>query len=202
MVIKSTIEEIEETIKKYYIKNNILFLDDDIEEETIKEFKKRLIYILNHNTKNKPIKIYISSYGGSMYELLSIYGLIKNAKCKIITIGLGYCMSAAADILLLGKERWAYPGTTIMLHESSSDDGYSKLNEKKIDYDELKRLNDFFIKRIEEVTTLTNVKKLLEKDRYFDTESALKNKIITKIVKWVGGKNGFGEDSKENGTIY
>jgi len=42
MVIKSTIEEIEETIKKYYIKNNILFLDDDIEEETIKEFKKRL----------------------------------------------------------------------------------------------------------------------------------------------------------------
>jgi len=41
-VTKTTVEEIEETIKKYYIKNNTLFLDADIEEETIKEFKKRL----------------------------------------------------------------------------------------------------------------------------------------------------------------
>lgn len=54
----------------------------------------------------KPIKFYISTYGGSADEMFAIYDMmsILKAKCEMETIGLGKVMSAGTLLLASGTK--------------------------------------------------------------------------------------------------
>ena len=67
------------------------------------------------------IEIQISSFGGSFYEGMEIFNLIKNyskTKGKVTTVNLSKCMSAGSHIFLAGDIRKAYSNSTIMCHNA------------------------------------------------------------------------------------
>lgn len=63
--------------------------------------------------------ISFSSYGGSTDTMFAIYNIIENLTCYIITIGNAIVASAAADLFLLGEQRYTYPNTTFMFHRGT-----------------------------------------------------------------------------------
>lgn len=88
---------------------NLLFLlqQDDKKEETEKNFTR------------KPIKIYINSFGGSVYDMWALIDIIINSKTPIHTYCTGYAMSAGFLIFLAGHKRFVTKHATLMCHQLS-----------------------------------------------------------------------------------
>lgn len=154
---------------------NLLYLlqDDDSREEKEKDFKR------------EPIKIYINSYGGSVYDMWSLIDIILNAKSPIYTYCTGYAMSAAFQIFLAGSKRFATKHTAFMYHQISCwrQGKYQDLVEDR------KRM-DFLQKTIEEYvidrTKLTKAElddiRERKKDFFINPQNALKWGIIDEIL--------------------
>lgn len=93
-------------------------------------------------TGQSVIPIVISSNGGEVRAMFGMIDIIESMKVPVATIAIGKAMSAAAALLTCGDEgmRFAYPNTTIMVHEPSTVSA-GKTGEVVADADEIKRLN-------------------------------------------------------------
>lgn len=165
-----------------FLKDRIIFFEGDFNKKNCNILKRKLLYLNTHD-ENKPIRLYINSYGGSAYQFLMLYGIIKTLKGKLTTVVTGSAMSAGAMLLLLGDERLAYPDSTIMLHELGTGYHYQKLHDVSINHNESKRINNIVIKMIEGRTNIKNVEKCLKEDMYMDVNKAKKLGVIDGVVK-------------------
>ena len=134
-----------------------------------------------------PIQLKINSIGGSMYDGFAIIGAIESSITPVYTCGYGAIMSMALPILLSGHKRFAHRLTSFMYHECLSVFGdYEKVTTLKENLEETERISDMYDDYIFNKTSLT--KKQLDKvkkgkyDWYFDTDDALKYKIIDQII--------------------
>lgn len=99
-----------------------LFLDGEINESTFREVG---YYILKMNEedksipaeKRKPIKLYISCYGGSVIAGLTLINIIKASITPIYTIVVGEAYSMAFYIGISGNKRFAFPDSTYLIHD-------------------------------------------------------------------------------------
>jgi ATP-dependent Clp protease protease subunit len=91
----------------------------------------------------EPVEVYLSSYGGDVYEGLAIYDALVACPCDIHMIASGKIMSAGFIIFLGGDKRTAAPHTSFMAHSVSySAEGTAKDHE--IQVNEGKRINSIF----------------------------------------------------------
>src|SRR5574344_163207 len=164
--------------------NNIIFIDSDIDDESSQKINKQLLYLISKREPGYTIKIYINSYGGILYNMLSIYDMINIAKNKgfiVETVCIGVAMSAAAILLLSGTpgKRFSLSNSTIMLHQASGGN-YGKVNDMIISCEELVRLNNKMFDIIEKNS------KFVLKDKFTDTfltpEQAIEYSIIDSIL--------------------
>lgn len=90
--------------------------------------------------KPEPINLIINSYGGQVYPMMAIVGIMEAYHpIPIYTYAFGYAMSAACIIFLLGKVRHMTYRTTLMLHEIA-DMQIGRLSEFEITVKEMQRL--------------------------------------------------------------
>ena len=131
------------------------------------------------------IQLLLSTYGGDVYDGLSLYDAIKNSKTEVDITCFGKIMSMGIIILLASKNRKAYRNTTFMIHEISSG-AIGKLADLEESVDETKRLNKVLFDIIEKETKIT--KEQLEEvyikkqDWFFTAEEALELGLITEII--------------------
>ena len=109
--------------------------DDDQKEETYKDWKRA------------PIRLFMSSYGGSVYDGLALVDIIRHSKTPIHTICVGSCMSMALWIWLSGKKRLIGENGTLMFHDISTCP-YGKTEEIKQDLNESIRLQKSLVGEI------------------------------------------------------
>lgn len=90
----------------------------DIDTESVNDAIKGL-YLMETDSTTKPCEMFISSYGGTVYDALALYDIINTLKCPIHTFAYGKCMSAAPLLLAAGKEgqRWVAPHVSFMHHD-------------------------------------------------------------------------------------
>jgi len=113
-----------------------------------------------------PIKIYIDSYGGAVYQSLGLIGVIETSATPVHTIATGAAMSAGFMILISGHHRVAYRHSTPLYHQVSTG-FWGKVKDMEESLEETKRIQ----KKIEEMTLeRTNISKKKLKE-------VLKNKI-------------------------
>ena len=67
------------------------------------------------SVSKEPIKLFISSGGGLVTSMLSMYDTIKTLPAPVYTIG-RYCASAATVLLAAGTKRYLLPHAKVMLH--------------------------------------------------------------------------------------
>lgn len=131
------------------------------------------------------IQVLLSTYGGDVYDGLSLYDAIKKSNTEVDITCFGKIMSMGIIILLASKNRKAYRNTTFMIHEISSG-AIGKLADLEESVDEAKRLNKVLFDIIEKETKITKaqLEEIYNKkqDWFITAEEALKLGLITEII--------------------
>ncbi len=106
----------------------MFYLSDNIDNVSIGKAVYSLLYLLQEDDKKEateknftrePIKIYINSYGGSVYDMWALIDVLRNSKTPIHTYCTGYAMSAACSIFLAGHKRFISKHATLLYHQMS-----------------------------------------------------------------------------------
>ena len=194
-------------IKEIEIKDRTITIFNDVEEGTMataiekifqinqedKAWKRNLCSVMDMSgIKFDPtaidmphIQMLMSTYGGCVYDGLSLYDAIKNSKTEVDITCFGKIMSMGIVLLLAAKTRKAYRNTTFMIHEGSSG-AIGKVSDMEDSIDESKRLNDIYFGIIESETKIPKAKldeiRKRRKDWYFTAEEALEYGLITEII--------------------
>jgi ATP-dependent Clp protease protease subunit len=122
----------------------------DINEDD--EYLKKVYSVQDLEYNPKPIKIYIDSYGGYVYQCFGLLGIMKASKTEIHTIVTGCAMSCGFLISISGHRKFGYPKATYMYHQVSSA-AIGKVKDLEEDVIETKRLQSMI-----EILTLENTK--------------------------------------------
>ena len=172
----------------------IFFLGDDIDNDSIGKLTWDLLHqILDDDEKDEkekdykrdPIKLYINSYGGSVYDMWCLIDIIQNSKTPIYTYCTGYAMSAAFKIFLAGQKRYCYKHSTFMYHQLSHTFG-GKFQDLIEDMEEISRQNKMIEDYVLSKTKLTkdDVKDIKEKkiDFFISSDKAIEYGIVDEIL--------------------
>lgn len=168
-------QEINET-SALDVVNKILEINrvDDQKEKELKDYKR------------EPIKLYISTYGGSVYDGLAVVDAISNSKTEVHTIATGKVMSMGLPILLSGHKRYGDKYGTIMYHEVTNY-VWDKATEIRRTLDETNRLQGVVDEIILSKTAILKDKldEVKEKkiDWYISMQEALRLNIVEEIIK-------------------
>ena len=166
--------------------NEIKAADKEIDETNIGTLS---LFGINCQAIHPSINIYISTFGGYIYDMLSIYDEIRKLQNDYVVniYCVGKIMSAGTIIMLAVdlEHRFAYANTTFMYHTLS---GWAtgKVKDMEENVEETKRLHKLMWNIYKENTKIP-IEKLDEiykckKDWYITSKEALKYKIIGKIL--------------------
>lgn len=179
-------------------KDRILHFTKQVDQVSIAELTRSIVDIEEDDTylkglyqlhgleyKPLPIKIYIDSYGGQVYQCMGLIGIMERCKTPIHTIVTGVAMSCGFLITIAGHKRFCYPTSTLLYHQISSVKS-GTLKEIEEDVIEMKRLQSW----VEDLTIRkTDIKKSKLKevykekiDWYIPAEEALTLKVIDEIL--------------------
>lgn len=176
----------------------VFYLTDDIDIASVQSIIQQ-IHAINeqdrfdvmsyafdgHVYNPKPIKLYISSYGGNVYDGFALIGAIQTSKTPVHCIATGKVMSMGFLITLAGHKRFATPFTTFMYHSVSSF-SWGQVGKLEEDVDETRRLQtvieDYTVERTK--FTRKQLKKICDrkKDYYFDVTTAIQYDVVSSIV--------------------
>lgn len=103
------------------ISERIVYLAGEVSEQSIAHVTATIIALANQD-KVSPIKLIISTYGGSVDEMFSLYDVMKYVPCPVHTIAIGKVMSAGVLLVASGAKgnRLIGKSTRIMIHPISS----------------------------------------------------------------------------------
>ena len=165
--------------------DRIIFIGEEINSHTANLVVAQLLF-LAHEDPKKPIKLYINSPGGSVYDGLAIIDTINYIEPDVETIGIGLQASMGAMLLSSGAKghRYCLPNSRIMIHQPSSGTE-GKITDQEI----MLREGVFLKKRLAEIFAKNTGKKLeqvekdMDRDHWMSAEEALAYGIIDKIIK-------------------
>lgn len=164
----------------------IVMLHGDVTEHSIASVLNQMLYYASIDP-TKPITLVVSTYGGSVDEMFSLYDLIKFLPCEVHTVGLGKIMSAGVLLLAAGTKGNRSIGKTsrVMLHSIS---GFAHGNVLQVQNmtDEMDRMQNLMVKCLLEETDISKkeMKKIMDAkhDFYVTPEQALKFGIVDKVI--------------------
>tara|TARA_R100000664_G_scaffold23400_2_gene33013 strand:- start:47 stop:727 length:681 start_codon:yes stop_codon:yes gene_type:complete len=137
----------------------------------------------------KPIRMLVSTQGGSAHEMFAIHDAMSLVKkdCEIETIGMGKVMSAGVLILASGTKGSRKIGRNcrVMIHPVAGG-AVGDLQDIENDIQEIKWLQKQYIKCLAEETNLTEkkIRAIMKKkvNYYFNAEEAIKMGIADEIL--------------------
>lgn len=131
-----------------------------------------------------PIKLFIDTNGGDVQVMWVLINAIKISKTPVYTIVYCNALSAGAHILAAGHKRFAFPGSTVLVHSGSCQFGgdMEKVESAKRYFDALgKKANERLL--ADTSITAKDLKKKGAIDWYMTAEDALENGMIDKIIE-------------------
>ena len=147
------------------LNDRIVFLGEDVNAHTANLVVAQLLY-LAHEDPKKPIKLYINSPGGSVYDGLAIIDTMNYIEPEVETM------------------RYVLPNARIMIHQPSSGTE-GKITDQEIMLKEgiflKKRLAEIFAKNTGK--SLAQVEKDMDRDNWMSAEEAKEYGIVDEIIK-------------------
>lgn len=178
-------EGIEQLLMSQVDNTRIVFLHGDVTEHSISNVIAQLLHLANVN--RNPIHLVVSTYGGSIDEMFSLYDTIKFLPCPVHTVALGKVMSAGVLLLAAGVKGHRLMGASgrIMMH-SVLGGTYGNVFEAENQAKEHRRLHDLMVDTLLRETKMTKaqVESIMNKkvDRYLTPQEAIKFGIVDKII--------------------
>ena len=167
------------------LKERIIFLTGPIDDNIASLVCAQLLFLESENPK-KEISFYINSPGGIVWSGLAMYDTMQYISSKIMTICIGQAASAGSLLLTAGEKgmRFSLPNSRIMVHQPSG--GFQgQVTDIEIQSKEIiktkKKLNEIYA--IHTGKELKEVENVMERDRFFSPEEAIKFGLIDKIIE-------------------
>jgi ATP-dependent Clp protease protease subunit len=163
----------------------IVMLHGEVTEYSISQVMAHIMHLAS--TSRQPIKLIVSSYGGSVHEMFGLIDLIRTLECPVHTVALGKIMSAGAVITAAGDKGHRMIGTStrVMLH-SISGGAVGTLFEMENVMKETRAEQETITKMLLRDTSIT--KKQLDDimkqghDHYYTAQEAIKLGIADKVI--------------------
>ncbi len=167
------------------LKERIIFLTGPIDDNVASLICAQILFLESENPK-KEISFYINSPGGIVWSGLAIYDTMQYVSSKIMTICIGQAASAGSLLLTAGEKgmRFSLPNSRIMVHQPSG--GYQgQVTDIEIQTNEIKKtkskLNEIYSKHTgKKISEISNI---MERDKYFSADEAIKFGLIDKVIK-------------------
>jgi ATP-dependent Clp protease protease subunit len=169
-----------------YSADRIIYLSGEVSETLITQIIAGMISLAIHDPTT-PIKLIISTYGGSIDEMFALYDTMKYIPCPVHTVGMGKIMSAGVLLLAAGTpgSRMIGENARIMVHPCSGVSAGTFFQVKN-DTDEHVRQQLQMEKLIARETKITDqkVKELMRVgyDVYLTPKQALEMGIVDQII--------------------
>ena len=184
VIEKSTYGERAYDIYSRLLKDRIIFLGEAIDDHIANIVIAQLLF-LDAEAKNKDIKFYINSPGGSVSAGLAIYDTMRHIKSDVSTICVGMAASMAAILLASGTKgkRLVLPNSEIMIHQVMGG-AQGQASDVKIQAEHIlktkSKLNDILAMHTGQKVEL--IDKDTDRDYFMSADEALKYGIVDKVL--------------------
>ena len=174
-----------------------MMLYGEVNEEKIQELIVGTIMMTQAASPNsydedgslKPMKLYLSTYGGAADDMFSFYDILTQAKesCELHTIGLGKVMSAGVLLLAAGTKGHRYIGKNcrVMIHAVTAGN-IGELHNLQNEMEAIQQLQDSYTNALVQETSMTKrqLNKLLDRkvNVYLTAQEAIEYGIADKIL--------------------
>lgn len=166
------------------LKDRIIFLGEAVTNHTANIIIAQLLF-LDAENKEKDIKFYINSPGGSVSAGLAIYDTMQYVKCDVSTICIGMAASMGSFLLAAGakNKRFSLPNSEVMIHQVMGG-AEGQASDIKIRADHILKTRDRLNKILAKNTgqKITKIEKDTDRDNFMSAEEAKQYGIIDKII--------------------
>ncbi|MFH0873920.1 MAG: ATP-dependent Clp protease proteolytic subunit [Candidatus Komeilibacteria bacterium] len=185
VIEKSTYGERAYDIYSRLLKERIIFLGSEIDENVANSVVAQLLFLASQSD-TKDIKIYINCPGGSVMDGLAIYDTMQYVKAPISTICVGMAASMAAILLAGGTKgkRLALPNSEILIHQLMGGT-QGQASDIKIRAEHMLKLKDRLNQILHKLTgqRLDKIEKDTDRDYFLSAEEAVTYGLIDKVIK-------------------
>ena len=183
VIEKSNLGERSYDIYSRLLKDRIIILNGEIDDNTSNSIVAQLLYLDSLN--NEDISIYINSPGGSITSGMAIYDTMNYIKSDVSTICIGISASMAAFILACGTrgKRYILPNSEVMIHQPLGG-AQGQATDIEIQAQEILRIK----KSLNEILAsntgqdIAKIEKDTDRDYIMTPEEALTYGMIDKVI--------------------
>jgi ATP-dependent Clp protease protease subunit len=167
------------------LKERIIFLGSAIDQEVANTVCAQLI-LLEAETPEKDISLYINSPGGSVYDGMGIYDTMQYIRPDVSTICLGMAASMGQFLLCAGAKgkRYALPHSRIIMHQPHGA-AQGQAADIAIQAEQMSYVKKQMAERISFHTgqPLERIVADSDRDRWFTAQEALEYGFIDKVIE-------------------
>jgi len=171
------------------LKDRIIFLGGDIEDDTANLVIAQLLFLQNENA-DADISVYINSPGGLITSGMAIYDTMQFVGCGVRTYCLGQAASMAAVLLAAGTKgkRYVLPNSRVLIHQPIGG-ARGPATDIGIQAEEILRLRTRLNQILADHTgqSVERIEHDVDRDRFMSAEEAVEygiaDEIITSLVK-------------------
>ena len=163
------------------VTGTVFFFDDTLLTPHHAQFLCKCLHICER--KQKPITIYMQSYGGDWYSGVAIFDAIRQSKIKVTIHVRGCAFSMGSVILQAGNHRVMDKNSVLMMHDGThAFEGHTR--DFEIQGKEAERIRKQMYEMISERTNLHIAKicSLCQFDKFLTPEECLELNLIDEIV--------------------
>ena len=167
------------------LKDRIIFIGGDIEDDMANLVIAQLLFLQNENAE-APISIYVNSPGGVITAGMAIYDTVQFVGCPVATYCLGQAASMAAVLLAAGTKgrRFVLPNSRILIHQPMGG-ARGTATDIHIQAEEILRVRA----RLNEILSrhtgqpLPKIEEDVDRDRFMSAEEAVVYGIADQIIQ-------------------
>jgi ATP-dependent Clp protease protease subunit len=181
----SPLEGLEQLLSPQSDSSRMVFLHGEVSEQAIAQVIAQMLHLAN--VGRAPIHLVLSTYGGSIDEMFSLYDTIKFLPCPVHTVALGKVMSAGVLLLASGVKGKRLMGASarIMMHPVSGG-VFGNVFEIENQSKEAKRLQELMVSHLVRETKMkrSQIERVMNPmlDYFVLPEDAIKYGIVDKII--------------------
>ncbi len=166
------------------LKERIIFVGDVIDDHVANVIIAQLLF-LDSEDKQKDIRLYINSPGGSVSAGMAIYDTMQFVKADVSTICVGMAASMGAFLLAAGAKgkRMALPNAEIMIHQVMGG-AEGQASDVKIRAEHILKIKDRMNVLLAKHTgqTLKIIERDTDRDNFMTPEEAKKYGMIDQVI--------------------
>lgn len=185
VIEKTTYGERAYDIYSRLLKDRIIFLGDTIDDHLANTVIAQLLF-LESQDKNKEIKLYVNSPGGSVTSGMAIYDTMQYIAPEVSTICIGIAASMGAVLLSSGAKgkRFILPNAEVMIHQVMGG-ATGQAVDIKIQAEHIlrirDRLNQILVKNTGQ--PISKIEKDTDRDYYMTAKEAVEYGLVDKVIE-------------------